>query len=79
LDLVYFIVFTFVTVHLKVNHHLTINQVVVAIIIIIAIVTVAVGTTQDISLQEVKNDVMMIVVIVIHQKNISIEVFNFKP
>lgn len=59
--------------HLKVNHHLTINQVAAVIIIaVVVVMVVAVEVIQNIGLQEVKNDVMMIVVIVTTlQKNIS--------
>lgn len=65
--------FIYVVVHLKVNYHLTINQVaaVTTIVVVIVIVQV-VEVIQSISLQEVKNDAMMIVMVIATlQKNIS--------
>lgn len=65
--------FIYVVVQLKVNYHLTINQVTAVITIVVVIVIVLVAEViQSISLQEVKNDAMMIVMaIATLQKNIS--------
>lgn len=73
--------FIFVIVHPKVNYHLIINQVaavIITIVVVIVIVPVA-EVIQSISLQEVKNDATMIVmVIAILRKNTSkyIVVYN---
>lgn len=58
--------------HLKINHHPITNQVTAAITIaVITAIVVAVEATQNISLQVVRNDDMMIVLIAILQKNTS--------
>lgn len=58
--------------HLKINHHLIINQVTAAITIaVVTVIVVVVEAIQNISLQEVRNDDMMIVLIAILQKNTS--------
>lgn len=64
--------FIYVLVHLKVNYHLTINQVAAVITIVVIVIVQVVEVIQSISLQVVKNDAMMIVMVIATlQKNIS--------